>query len=128
MFLLPLLLLRRRSWLDRLDLGMLLSFGVSYVLFDTSHLESAVWTFYPPLLYLLSRMLMRGARARRAPERFECRLPTAVLVAGLIGLVVVRIVVTLHAASVIDVATASALGGESNPARTEHLLLLVRSR
>jgi Glycosyltransferase family 87 len=110
MFLLPLLLLRRRSWLDRLDLAMILSFGVSYALFDTSHLESAVWAFYPPLLYLLVRMLIRGARARRGAERFECRLPTAVLVAGVAALVVVRIIVTLHASSVIDVATASALG------------------
>jgi Glycosyltransferase family 87 len=110
MFLLPLLLLRRRSWLDRLDIAVLLSFGVSYALFDTSHLEIGVWAFYPPLLYLLVRMLVRGARARRARERFECRLPTAVLVAGVLALVVVRIIVALHASSVIDVATASALG------------------
>ena len=110
MFLLPLLLLRRRSWLDRLDLAMLLSFGVSYVLFDTSHLESAVWAFYPPLLYLLVRMLMRGARACRVRERFECRIPTAVLVLGVAALAVARVIVALHASSVIDVATASALG------------------
>jgi hypothetical protein len=110
MFLLPLLLLRQRSWVDRLDLAMLLSFGVSYALFDTSHLNSAVWAFYPPLLYLLVRMLMRGARAYRSRERFECRLPTAVLVVGVAALVVVRIIVALHASSVIDVATASALG------------------
>ncbi len=110
MFLIPLLLLRRRSWLDRLDVAMLLSFGVSYALFDTSHLQSAVWAVYPPLLYLLVRMLMRGARASRARERFECRLPTAVLVLGVVALAVTRIIVALHSSSVIDVATASALG------------------
>jgi Glycosyltransferase family 87 len=110
MFLLPLALLRRRSWMDRIDLAMLLSFGVSYALFDTVHLELGVWLFYPALIYLLVRMLMRGMRARRPAARFECRLPTAVLVVGLGLLVAARIVICLHPLSVLDVATASALG------------------
>ena len=41
MFLLPLLLLRGRSWFDRFDIAALLTFGVSYLLFDNSHLEPA---------------------------------------------------------------------------------------
>ncbi len=49
MFLLPLLLLRGRSWFDRIDIAALLTFGVSYLLFDNGHLEAAVWMFYPPL-------------------------------------------------------------------------------
>jgi len=110
MFLVPLLLLRRRSWLDRLDVAMLLSFGISYLLFDNGHLEPAVWMFYPPLIYLLARMLIRGYRPRPAPSRLDCRLPTAVLVVGLLALVVARIVITLHPAGVIDVGTASVLG------------------
>ena len=64
MFLLPLLLLRGRRWLDRLDLAMLLSFGVSYALFDTVHFDAGVWAFYPPLIYLMVRMLVRGAKNR----------------------------------------------------------------
>jgi Glycosyltransferase family 87 len=112
MFLAPLLLLRRRSWswLDRFDIAALLGFGVSYLLFDKGHLEPAVWMFYPPLLYLLVRMLIRGYRPRSAPGRLDCRLPTAVLVVGLLALVVARIVITLHPAGVVDVGTASALG------------------
>ena len=110
MFLLPLLLLRGRSWLDRFDIAVVLSFGISYALFDTGHLEPAVWMFYPPLLYLLVRMVMRGARARRAAGRLDCRLPTAVLSLGLLALIVARVVLTLHPAGVIDVGTASALG------------------
>lgn len=110
MFLLPLALLRRRAWMDRIDLAMLLSFGVSYALFDTVHLELGVWMFYPPLLYLLVRMLMRGMRPRRSASRLECRLPTAVLVIGLGLLVAARIVINLHPVGVLDVATASALG------------------
>jgi len=110
MFLLPLALLRGRAWMDRVDLAMLLSFGVSYALFDTAHLEPAVWLFYPSLIYLLVRMLMRGMRARRPASRLDCRLPTAVLVVGLGLLVAARIVINLHPLSVLDVATASVLG------------------
>jgi hypothetical protein len=110
MFLLPLLLLRRRGWMDRIDLAMLLSFGVSYALFDNVHLEPGVWAFYPPLLYLMVRMLMRGMRAHRPARPLECRLPTAVLAIGLGLLVAARIVICLHPLSVLDVATASALG------------------
>jgi Glycosyltransferase family 87 len=110
MFLLPLLLLRTRSWFDRLDIAMLLGFGVSYALFDTTHLEPSVWAFYPVLLYLMVRMLIRGFKARPLSRRLDCRLPTAVLVLGLIALVVARIIITLHPAGVLDVATASVLG------------------
>jgi hypothetical protein len=110
MFLLPLLLLRGRRWLDRLDLAMLLSFGVSYALFDTLHFYPGVWAFYPPLIYLMVRMLVRGARSRPLAGPWDCRLPTVVLALGLVALVVARIVIALHPAGVIDVGTASVLG------------------
>jgi len=110
MFLLPVLLLRGRRWLDRLDLAMLLGFGVSYALFDTTHLEPSVWAFYPVLIYLLVRMLMRGFKFRQGGGRLDCRLPTVVLAIGLLALVVARIVITLHPSGVIDVGTASVLG------------------
>jgi hypothetical protein len=110
MFLLPVLLLRGRRWLDRLDLAMLLGFGVSYALFDTTHLEPGVWAFYPVLIYLLVRMLMRGFKVRPPLGRLDCRLPTVVLGIGLLALVVGRIVITLHPSGVIDVGTASVLG------------------
>jgi hypothetical protein len=110
MFLLGLALLRRRSWLDRLDIAVFLTFGVSYALFDTGHLESAVWMFYPPLAYLLVRMLMRGFRARSENRVLDVRLPTPLLVLGLLALVAGRIAVTLIPPHVVDVGTASALG------------------
>jgi hypothetical protein len=110
MFLLPLLLLRRCSWLARLDIAVVLLFGLSYWRFDTSHLESSVWLFYPPLFYLLSRMVIRGFRPRPRSSEIGVRLPTAVLVIGLLALVAGRIAVNLTPANVIDVGTASALG------------------
>jgi hypothetical protein len=110
MFLLPLLLLRRASWLDRLDIAVVLAFGVSYGLFDHAHLESAVWLFYPPLVYLLVRMLIRGVRGRSLPRHIDVRLPTALLAIGLLALVAGRIAVCLVPHNVVDVGTASALG------------------
>ena len=111
MFLLPLLLLGRRwSWLDRLDLGVFLSFFGSYVLMDHSHVEPAVWLFYPPLVYLLVRMLIRGRRSRPFAGGVDIRLPTAVLAVGLLALIAGRIYVSLHAVGVVDVGQASVLG------------------
>ncbi len=110
MFLLPLALLRRRSWWDRLDIAVFLAFGASYALFDTGHLEPAVWLIYPPLVYLLVRMLLRGARARSEGRRLEIRMPTALLAIGVLALVAGRIAVSLIPHDVVDVGTASALG------------------
>jgi hypothetical protein len=110
LFIAPLLLLRGRSWVDRLDLAAVLSFGISYALFDTAHLEFAVWMFYPPLLYLLVRMLVRGMRPRPAARRLGVRLPTAVLCLGLLALLVLRVVLTLEPPAVIDVGVSSTLG------------------
>ncbi len=110
MFLLPLLLLRRASWITRLDIGVVLLFFVSYWRFDAAHLESSVWLFYPPLLYLLARMLIRGFKPGSYTRRIEVRLPTVLMVIGLLALVGGRIAVTLLPANVIDVGTASALG------------------
>jgi Glycosyltransferase family 87 len=110
MFLLPIVRLRGGSWLDRLDLGVVLTFGVSYVLFDHARLEPAVWLAYPPLIYLLARMLFRGFRPRAARTPLDSGLPVWLLAGGLVALVAARIVVTLLPAHVMDVGTASAIG------------------
>jgi hypothetical protein len=110
MFLFPLAFMRRRSWLDVVDLAMVLTFGVSYALFDHEHLDLAVWLFYPPLLYLMVRMLWRGMRPRKGAARIDCRLPIAVLATGLLALIAGRIWLALHEPYVMDVAEASVVG------------------
>lgn len=110
MFLLPILLLRRCSWLTRLDIAAVLLFFASYWRFDTAHVESAVWLCYPPLLYVMARMLIRGFRPASFARRIDVRLPTLLMALGLAALVVGRIVVTLVPHDVVDVGTASALG------------------
>ena len=112
LFLVPLVRLRRAggsAWLARLDLAMVLSFGVSYALFNHAHLVPAVWLAYPPLLYLMARMLVRG-RSGGASAGLECRMPIWLLAAGLVALAGARIALTLDPAHVMDVGAASAIG------------------
>jgi hypothetical protein len=109
MFVLLLAALRGCSWLDLLDLAMLGSFALSYALFDHRHLESGVWLAYPPLLYLMARMLVRGRRAA-ARRRIRVALPIWFLALGLLGLVAARVVMALSTPQPMDVAYASALG------------------
>ncbi|MEA2146242.1 MAG: hypothetical protein QOG59_1829 [Solirubrobacteraceae bacterium] len=109
-FLLPILLLRGLAWLDRLDLGVVLAFGVSYTLFNTQIFEPGVWLAYPPLLYLFGRMLWRGLRARPRARELRIALPTGVLIAGLLVLIGARIAVALAPNQIMDVGYASMIG------------------
>jgi hypothetical protein len=110
MFLLPLALLRGRAWMARIDLAAVLTFGLSYYLFDTQHLDAAVWLAYPPLLYLLARMLARGLSRRREGAPLEVRMPTWLLAAGLLALIGARIYESLQPPLVMDVGYASLIG------------------
>lgn len=103
-----------------LDALALLSFLVSYALFDHARLQAAVWWAYPPLLYLLGRGLWLGLhRARTSgrpawsgtPARSSFRLPLRVLGAGLLALVGARVGLIL-AGHIVDVGFSSALGAQ----------------
>jgi hypothetical protein len=113
--LLFLLALFPRGWRPRLahlDALVLLSFLVSYLLFDHAHLLAGVWTVYPPLLYLLGRLLWIGfarAKARRRQTAAPL-LPLPVLAGGLLLLVVARAVLSLTDVTVSDVGYASVIG------------------
>jgi hypothetical protein len=110
-FLLPFLDLRRLWRLAHLDALVLLSFWASYALFDHSHLETGVWLAYPPMIYLMLRMLMVGLRAGRQGETLVAPLlSTRVLAIGLIALVAGRVVLSLVSHQLIDVGAASLVG------------------
>jgi hypothetical protein len=108
----------RRPWrmlhLDGLVIG---SFLVSYLLFDHAQLEPAVWLAYPPLLYLLARMLWIGWRhgggrgnTHNLSPALAPILSVRVLAAGLIALVAVRTGLSLIEHDVVDVGYASVIG------------------
>ena len=109
LFLIPFLDRRRlRSWL-LLDGLVLLSFMVSYGLFDATHLEAAVWAAYPPMIYLVARLLMIGFGRARGGS-LPTWIPTKALALGLLGLVVARSVLSLVDHTIIDVGFASVIG------------------
>ena len=108
LFLLP--LATRRPGLAHLDVAMLLSFGISYVLFNSRHTEAGVWLAYPPLLYLMGRMLWRGRAARTAGRPLRSALPAAVLAGGLLLLVAARIFLVLDQTHIVDVGYSSVIG------------------
>ena len=119
LFLLPFGDWRRPFRLLHLDALVLLSFGVSYALFDHGHFSTGVWLVYPPLIYLLVRMLAIGLRRVRPamPPVYDCR---GVLGAGVLLLVAARIALSLANPGVVDVGYASLLGA----ARAAHGLSL----
>ena len=85
LFLLPFFDFRRPFSLLHLDLLVLLSFSVSLAFFNHAHIYASVPLVYPPLLYLLARMLAllrRRAARRRAPAPGAAAPARAGAVAG----------------------------------------------
>ncbi len=107
LFLVPFLDWRRPFRLLHLDALVLLSFGVSYFLFDHVYFTDGVLLAYPPLLYLLARCLYMGLSNRGAKASALPRLPLGVLGAGVVALVAARIALNIASPGVMDVAYAS---------------------
>jgi hypothetical protein len=95
-----------------LDALAMLAFLVSYLLFDHAHLIAGVLSAYPPLIYLMARMLWIGfGRARRrSGGRVAAALPLPVLAGGLVLLCAARVALSLTDATVVDVGYASVIG------------------
>ncbi len=112
LFLLPFVDPRRPFRLVHLDLLVLLSFGVSQLYFNKGEIDVSVPLVYPPLLYLLARVLLAGFRPR---ERGEPLMPYAKapwLIVGLGLLVAFRIALNIVDSNVIDVGYASVVGAD----------------
>jgi hypothetical protein len=139
LFILPFLDFRRPISLLHFDLLVLLSFSVSLAFFNHAHIYASVPLAYPPMLYLLARMLAllrrrsRG-RPRRSPSRSVAQLrvlvPTRWLALGVVFLLGFRIGLNVTDANVIDVGYAGVIGAQriidgrplygSYPADNEH--------
>jgi hypothetical protein len=108
LFLVPFVDWRRPFSLLHLDLLVLLSFSVSLAFFNHADIYASVPLTYPPLVYLLVRMLMlvRG-RAQRAPRLW---IPTRWLAVGVVFLLGFRIALNVTDSNVIDVGYAGVIG------------------
>ena len=116
LFLLPFIDPRRPFSLLHLDLLVLLSWSVSLAFFNHAHIYASVPLTYPPLLYLLARMLwlLRRPRPgqRRAQRPLRLLLPTPWLAFGVVFLLGFRIGLNVTDANVIDVGYAGVIGAD----------------
>jgi hypothetical protein len=108
-FLLGLVDWRRPLSLRTLDLVALLSFSVSLWFFNDGNVFASMALAYPPLVYLLARMVSVGARGR-SPSVRAAVWPVWVLVAATVFLAGFRIGLNLEDSNVIDVGYAGVIG------------------
>src|SRR5437588_885391 len=131
LFLFPFIDFRRPFSLLHLDLLVLLSFSISLAFFNHARIYASVPLAYPPLLYLLARML---AIALRRPQRkrrtLRLLVPAPWLAIGVVFLLGFRIALNVTDSNVIDVGYAGVIGAKrivqgkplygSYPADNEH--------
>jgi hypothetical protein len=113
LFLLPFIDFRRPFSLLHLDLLVLLSLSVSLAFFNHGNIYASVPTVYPPLLYLLARMLALSRSGRRPAARpLRLLVPAPWLALGVVFLIGFRIALNVTDGNVIDVGYASVIGAE----------------
>ncbi len=109
-FLLGLADFRRPLSVRNLDLLVLLSFGLSLYYFNQGRVFSAMPLAYPPMLYLLGRMVWIGARGRGSPTKPIW--PAWILLAATVFLMGFRVGLNVQSSNVIDVGLASVDGAQ----------------
>jgi len=133
LFMLPFFNFRRPFSLLHLDLLALLSLSVSLAFFNHAHIYASVPLVYPPLLYLLARMLALLRRVRAGdvqPGPLRLLVPMPWLALGVVFLLGFRIGLNVTDSNVIDVGYAGVIGAQrivhneplygSFPANNEH--------
>ncbi len=101
---------RRLRRIAHVDALAVLAFLASYLLLADAQLEAAVWLAYPPLIYLLLRLLKVGFGRRRPAGALAPLLSTRVLWVGLPLMLGARIVIALLGHQEIDVGYQSVFG------------------
>ncbi|HEY6758869.1 MAG TPA: hypothetical protein VI318_05240 [Baekduia sp.] len=113
LFLLPFVDVKRPRRLLHLDLLVLLSFMASWLLLAAAKADAGIWLFYPPLLYLLGRLLYCGLHRRAGRGALVPRLPTAALLIGVVALFGARVALNVtQPGAVLDIGYASVVGAD----------------
>jgi hypothetical protein len=117
LFLVPFFDWRKPLRLLHLDLLVLLSFSVSLAYFNHADIYASTPLVYPPLVYLLVRMLVlarvgrRGAPSRE-PRPLRLLVPAPWLAVGVVFLIGFRIGLNVTDSNVIDVGYAGVIGAQ----------------
>ena len=114
LFVLPFIDFRRPFSLLHLDLLVLLSFSVSLAFFNHGRIYASVPLAYPPLLYLLARMLAlsRPRSSSRPARQLRLLVPPSWLAFGIVFLLGFRIALNVVDSNVIDVGYAGVIGAQ----------------
>ncbi|HEY3969939.1 MAG TPA: hypothetical protein VGL79_00950 [Solirubrobacteraceae bacterium] len=118
LFFVPFFDWRKPLRLLHLDLLVLLSFSVSLAFFNHAHIYASTPLIYPPLIYLLVRMLLlarvgrRKQSGREAPKAPRLLIPAPWLAIGVVFLLGFRIALNVTDSNVIDVGYAGVIGAE----------------
>ncbi|MGI8728261.1 MAG: hypothetical protein ACR2K6_11370 [Solirubrobacterales bacterium] len=111
-FLMGLVDWRRPRKIVHLDLLVLLSFGLSHIFFNRAEIGVSVALYYPPLAYLLARMLWIGFRGVGRGTGISPSAPTAALVVACVLLAGFRVGMNVFDSGVIDVGYAGVVGAD----------------
>jgi hypothetical protein len=114
LFFVPFFDFRRPLKLLHLDLLVLLLFSVSLAFFNHGRIYQSVPLAYPPLLYLLARMLalLRRSRSDRQPGPLRLLVPVPWLALAVIFLIGFRVALNVTDSNVIDVGYAGVIGAQ----------------
>jgi hypothetical protein len=115
LFLVPFIDPRKPLSMLHLDLLVLLSFSVSLAFFNHAHIYASVPLTYPPLLYLLVRMLAllrRGGPEKARSPALRLLIPVPWLALGVVFLLGFRIALNVTDSNVIDVGYAGVIGAQ----------------
>lgn len=111
LFVAPFLPWRRKpSWLH-LDLLALLAFSIPLAFFNEARIGLSTPLIYPPLVYLLIRMLLVARRGPRA-EPLRLLVPVSWLAVALVFLVGFRVGLNVANSNVIDVGYSGVIGAD----------------
>jgi hypothetical protein len=118
LFFVPFFDWRKPLRLLHLDLLVLLSFSLSLAFFNHAHIYASTPLAYPPLVYLLVRMLLlarrtpRSARPTDQPKPARLLLPVPWLAVGVVFLLGFRVALNITDSNVIDVGYAGVIGAQ----------------
>ena len=112
LFVVPFVDPRRPLRVRHLDLLVLCSFSVSLAFFNDGDIDASVPLAYPPLLYLLGRLLWIALRRRRRREPLRLLVPASWLAVVAVFLLGFRIGLNVTDSNVIDVGYAGVIGAD----------------
>jgi hypothetical protein len=103
---------RRPARIANLDLIALSAFSVSLAFFNHADIDLSVPLVYPPLLYLLARLLWLAMSSRGGTPPLRLNFPARWLALAVVVLVAFRIGLNVEASNVIDVGYANVVGAQ----------------